>query len=287
MKWIVLLFGMNLFGLIPAKAAAPTVTIQTIKKIEIRDSLSYPARMESDVNASIYADADGVVTKIWQPLGQNVKRGQALITIQHTDPIYQYAPMKMSTPVQGVVSSLKVGEGTQVTKGELLATVTDPKRIRIIVEVAAVDMASLKRGSEGEFRVSGREGLIPVKVKGISPFVDPGLGTATAELEVSDASKNSLVLTPGLVGQVNFQVNKRSGIVIPDFALVYKGKESFVRILENGKSKKVAIVVGPKARGQVEILSGLKENDVIIERASGFVADGEEVKIEQSEGKKE
>jgi multidrug efflux pump subunit AcrA (membrane-fusion protein) len=267
---------------IVAHAATPVVTTQTLKKIEVSDGLNYPARMESNVNASIYADADGVVTKIKKSLGQKVKKGNAILTIEHTDPIYQYAPMVMTTPVSGVVSTVKVTEGSRVSKGELVATVTDPEKIRVLIEVAAQDLKSFKPGLQGEFEISGRAKPVAVKVRGVSPFVDPGTGTASAELEIVKSGDKDLLLTPGLVGKVNFKVNRHEAIVIPEYALVYKGNDTFVRIVDGGKAKKVPVKIGTKQRGNVEITEGLKPGDVMIERASGFVSEGEEVKVENA-----
>ena len=59
-----------------------------------------------------------------------------------------------------------------------------------------------------------------------------------------------------------------------------------MRIVENGVAKKSSGNSRKKERGQVEILKGIKEGDVVIERASSFVGEGEKVKI-QSEGQAE
>jgi multidrug efflux pump subunit AcrA (membrane-fusion protein) len=263
--------------------AAPTVVTRTMKKIELNDSLSYPARMESKVNASIYSDTEGVVTRISKHLGEKIRRGDALVTIRHTDPIYQYAPMIATSPVSGVVSQIRVTEGTRVPQGELLATVTDPAKIRIVIEVAALDLKSLSIGALGDFKISGRTEPLPVRIRGLSPSVDSATGTATAELEFTTPVTKDLAVTPGIVGQVNFKVNKRMGFLIPEHALTYKANETFVRVVQENKGKKVAVVIGQKQRGQVEILSGISEGDALIERASGFIADGEEVKVEKNE----
>ncbi len=275
---LILLVGIVFISTL-SRAAPVTVTIQDIKKVEITDSLTYPGQMESNINASLYADSDGVVKKIWKVLGDKVRRGEPLVTIKHTDPIYQYAPMVMSPEVSGVVSSIKVNEGSRVSKGELLATVTDPSKVRVIIEVAAQDLKSLTSGLVGEFKIFNSDKPIAVRIKGLSPFVDPGTGTATAQLEVIQSAE--LLPTPGLVGQVSFKVNRRMGILVPDYALVYKGNDTFVRLVQNSKSNRVPVVTGRKQRGQVEILSGITEGDTMVERASGFVANGEEVKIEK------
>ena len=198
------------------------VFVNAVKPTELFDLLTYPARVIPKVNTTLLAEVDGIVSKILAPLGQKVSPRQKLMVLTHTDPVYQYAPVTVLSPVAGIVSAVGVTEGTQVSKGDKLASVTDPSQIRINVEVPAQDLSALSRGLVGEFRISGRDGALPVKVRGISPFVDPATGTATCELEFT----NPGLVSPGIVGQVTFKANIHKGITIPDYAIVYRGTDT-------------------------------------------------------------
>lgn len=247
---------------------------------ELYDQLSYPARVVSKVNTSILAESDGVISQIFAPLGKRVSKRERLLMIRHTDPVYQYAPLVVSAPVGGVVSFLEVSEGTQVTRGQKLASITDPKKIRITVEVPASDLSVIRAGLMGDYKSSGSEQSLAVRVHGVSPYVDPASGTASAELEL-DAQNTGAVLPPGSLGQVSFKVNQRSGFQVVDSAVIYKGKDTFVRVLDEGKSIQKSVKLGKKFRGNVEILTGLTQNAKIIERSSRYVADGEAVQVEE------
>jgi multidrug efflux pump subunit AcrA (membrane-fusion protein) len=268
------------------------VFVNRAKATDLYDVLVYPARIHPKINTTILAESDGIVSKIYAPLGQKVGRGQKLMSIRHTDPVYQYAPVTVTAPVSGIVSQVEITEGSQVSRGERLATVTDPSQLKVTVEVPAQDVASLSKGLKGEFRMEGRSDVLAIKIHGISPYVDPATGTATCEIELDSAAKSSAVLAPGLIGQVSFKTGLRKGISIPDHAILYKGQNTFVRLLENGKSKQVPVKLGKKQRGFVEILSGIADQASIIERSSRFVADGEEVVVQNAgqdgnpEGKK-
>jgi multidrug efflux pump subunit AcrA (membrane-fusion protein) len=243
----------------------------------LSDELTYPARVDPKVNSTVLADADGVVTKIPALLGQRVRARQTLIVLTHTDPVYQYAPMKVFSPISGVVSAINVAEGTQVNKGDKLASVTDPKKLRVVIEVPAEDLSSLKRGMPAEFKITGRPDPIAVRLQGVSPFVDPATGTATCEFDV-DSSRETLA--PGIVGRVVMKVHQRSGIRIPEYAVVYRNQAPFARIYEKGKVRFSALKLGKKQDGFIEVMSGIKERDVVVERSSRFVADGEAVQLD-------
>jgi multidrug efflux pump subunit AcrA (membrane-fusion protein) len=258
------------------KPKVASVFVKEARAEELFDVLSYPARVEPKVNTTILADSDGVVSKVLVSLGQRVNRRGRLMTITHTDPVYRYAPVQVTAPVAGVVSQVEVTEGTEVAKGQKLALVTDPTRVRLTVEIPAADLKSLAPGMVGEFRPAGRDEKIAVKVKGVSPYVDPATGTASCELEPAESS-----VAPGTVGQVFFQANRRQGYAVPDHAILYKGDDPYLRLAQEGKARLVAVKLGRKQRGVVEVVSGLKDGAVVIERTSRYVADGEEVSVQK------
>lgn len=283
-----LIFSVSLGA--PATAAVdkkPVVFVKKVKISEMSENLTYPARIEPRIRASVIAEADGVVTKIVAPLGSSVRAKSPLLIIRNTDPVYNYAAMTVTSTVPGVVSKVEVTEGSRVSRGDKLVMVTDPEQVRVAVEITALDVSSIKPGMSAEMRIPGSDDAIPLKVKGLSPFVDPVTGTASCELELAKVKGKSKRLPPlGLIGRVYFRVNLRKGISIPDSALTYRGKDPFVRVVEGDKAKLVAVTLGRKEAGSVEVLKGLKDGDQLIERSSGFVSDGEKVEIQATDTEK-
>ncbi len=258
----------------PAKPK-PQVFVSQVKAKELFDQFTYPARVVSKVNSTILADSDGVVSKIYAPLGQKVSARARILQITHTDPVYQYAPIVVVAPAAGIVSGVEITEGAQVVKGQKLATVTDPRQTKIQVEVPALDLPSVKPGLEGEFLPTGADQPLKIKVIGVSPYVDPATGTAPCDIVLAQSEKYAL--SPGGLGQVSFKANLRRGFMIPDSAVLYKGAQTFVRLVKDGKAMQVPVTLGRKQRGNVEILKGLEENATLVERSSRYIGDGEEV----------
>lgn len=259
-----------------------TVLVKKAIKGELFDRLSYPARIVSKVNTTLRSEIDGIVGKVVSPLGSRVRKGQVILSVRHTDPVYEYAPFVVRAPVAGVVSSVPVSEGSQVIKGQELATVVDPSHVHALIEVPAADLTYMQKGLKGTLSAASQQPgavEVPVRVKGVSAWVDPTSGTASAELEIEKPA------TPGVMGEAYFKVNLRQGISLPETSLVYKGKEPFVRLVQEGKIKKVAVTLGRRSRDNIEILQGVPEGADVVERASRFVADGESVTIQSGEGK--
>ena len=274
------LFSQFAYAAVEAPKPPAIVFARTVKAEELFDRLTYPARVTPKVSTTILSETDGIISKILAPLGQAVRKNQKIMTITHTDPVYQYAPTPVFAPVSGVMSSVDVTEGTQVARGEKLALVTDPGKIRINVEVPAMDLALLSRGLGGEFKLPNLEKPIQVKIRGISPFVDPATGTATCELEIAETL--SVPLPAGMIGQASFKANDRKGISIPEYAVFYKGTDTFVRIVKDGKAKQVPVVLGKRSRGNVEVLKGVDDGAQLVERTSRFISDDEAVTVQDS-----
>jgi hypothetical protein len=134
----------------------------------------------------------------------------------------------------------------------------------------------------GELHIAAQDKSVPVTVLGISPFVDPASGTASAQLGfVGKTDPN--VLLPGVVGTVAFRANAHRGIEIPEVALVYRGQDPFVRVVDNGKARFVPVVLGSSRRGEVEVLKGLNDGATLLVRANTYVRDGESVTVQTTD----
>lgn len=290
---LVFLICAHLIAFVPQPSWAavekkPVVFTKIVNSTELSETLAYPARVEPRIRASVIAETDGVVSKIIAPLGSRIQARKPLLVIKNTDPIYQYSPMVVTSAVDGVVSRVEVTEGSRVSRGDKLLMVTDPDQVRVTVEVTAFDLREIKPGMLAELKVPGIDNPVMLQVKGASPFVDPATGTASCELELAKKKGAENRMPPlGMIGRVYFRVNVRKGISVSDNAITYRGKDPFIRIVESGKARLVSVVLGRKESGTVEVLKGLKAGDQIIERANGFVADGESVDVQSADPEKQ
>ena len=261
------------FGVAHSALQKAIVTVKLLESRELFDLYSYPAVILSKIQSQLISEIDGIVKSVPAPLGKTVKRDEALVVLRNTDPIYQYSQFILRSPINGVVSQLEVSPGTQVVKGSKIGFVTDPVQKKLQIEVPALDLPAFKGVEKAEFIPDGQKDSIPVKLVGLSPLVNPQTGTAVGELEFA----RPIEFSPGTLGQVKFKLNSRSSLSAPEHAILYKGAQPYVRVLENGKAKHVTVTLGRRQLGEIEILSGLQTNQQLIERASRFVADGEEV----------
>lgn len=255
-----------------------TVFVDKIKKKKIFDEYVYPVKISPRVKADILAESHGIVSDLYASIGKKVKNGEKLFNVKHTDPVYQYRPIISKSPVNGVVSNTYITEGSTVSRGTKVMTVVDPSKFSILIEVTSQDLPYIKNGLLGYMSLNGGK-TVNVRVKGVSPYVDSATGTATTELELtSEKDKGSIII--GSLGKVRFRSNIRNGISISEDVVYYKGKKTLLRVVNDDKKVSYkSITLGKKFRGSVEIIKGAKDGQDYVVRASGYISEGDTVKI--------
>jgi multidrug efflux pump subunit AcrA (membrane-fusion protein) len=261
-----------------------TVFVSKTEKKELFDLLAYPTKVLPKKSSRLLAETEGVVESIRFNLGDTVKKGQPLIVIKHTDPVYQFRPFTLNSPIDGVVAEIHETQGSMVSKGTLLVTITDPTEYKMRFDVTATDLRLLKKGMTGVFKLKKESDAnsIPVSISGISPLVSPVTGTAQAELAINLPQDSKLSAPPiGSMGHVEFHVNKHKGIMVKSDAVTYYGHKTFLYLLDKEIVKKTEVKLGDERMGEIEILSGIEEGATLIERFSEHLEDGEKVKVEK------
>ena len=274
------LLSQNLFA---KEKKLKSVFVEKTKKVEIYDVYTYPTRIEPKASAVILSETAGVVKSIKKKLGESVDKNQVLASIKPNDPTYRSSYIK--APISGVVAKIFYDEGSFVPRGAKIIMVTDPKKIKSTIEVSLKDRGALTKDLKGELKIRSMDKAIPVEIIGISPFVDSATGTSLVELKIV-GQKNDIPL--GAIGKVSLKSNPRLGFLLPNTAIVYSGKKTYIRIVnaENIVSKQ-EIKLGKKRKDKIEIISGLKEEQTVIIKSSGYVTEKMKVKIKTVDKKSE
>lgn len=278
-----LLLSVLVAPIVHAEIKKPIVYVEAAKATELFESLTYPVRVASMIQSPVLAEFDGTIESLKTRIGQSVQKNQALGTIRNTDPVYDYAPVNLTSPIRGQVASIDVTEGARVVKGQKLLTLIDAAKHQLSMEVPASDLPSIKVNMTGVMTFSGVEDSFPIVVRGISPMVDPLSGTATVEVSLADGKAARSSLPIGAIAKVQFKAQAHQGLEVPESAIVYKGPEPLLRLIEDNKARLVPVTLSRPRRGKVEVLKGLSPGALVVTRASSYVSDGDEVTVQNLE----
>jgi len=238
-----------------SKEIAQTSGIKTgiAKAHTIKQSLKLSGRIQVDPNrlSKIRARFPGVVTKVKRELGEKVKKGDVLVTIQSNESLQTY---QIKAPISGVIiqRDIQVGE---VTTNAALYTIADLTKVWAELDVFNKDIALIRQGMSVELETHDNS-KASGKISWLSPMVAHASQSIQARIELDNPQ---LYFRPGqfirgrvTIGEhkVALAVRKSAIQSFRDFQVVYEriNDEYEVRMLE----------LGQEDAEWVEVLSGLK-----------------------------
>lgn len=183
-------------------------------------------------------------------------------------------------PRDGVIVAKYVDPGSIVTAGKssfagsgsgvALVDIADVSRMQINVDVDETDIAQIRIGQEVNVTVDAYpEEKFTGKVTKIAPQaqVESSVTTIPVTVEVENPDPR---LKPVMNATCEFLVASRRGVIVVPNQAVKSGRDgSNVMVVENGQQMIRPVEVGISDNDNTEIISGLKEGDVVVTSASG------------------
>ncbi|CAN5248437.1 efflux RND transporter periplasmic adaptor subunit [soil metagenome] len=195
----------------------------------------------------------------------------------------QKAFATVRAPFAGVVTTraADIGDlvGPGATSQQPLFSVADIRRIRIYVNVPQAYSASMTPGLQAKLTVPDYpDRTFVAQVIGNSAAINPQSGTFQVQLAVDNPGE---ALKPGGYAQVAFSVKGQAGTVqIPSSALLFRSQGTQVAMVDAGAHVRLQkVTVGRDLGGTVEITSGLKPSDKVIDSPPDSLTQGELIRI--------
>lgn len=190
----------------------------------------------------------------------------------------------VTSPIRGTVLDLPVEEGQVVAAGTKTAEIGSLENLEVRVEILSDDVGAVKVGQKaivsapvlGDRTVEGR-------VKKIYPRAyerTSSLGVVQRRVPVIVALSRPDVLRPGYEVLVSIQTLVKPGVLLlpRESVKAADNGEYQVMVVANGRIEYRTIKVGLKNPDYFEVVSGLKEGDLVVKDASQELAEGKRVK---------
>ena len=217
-------------------------------------------RARTEYNRNIDLNKRGLISaSMFDSLQYDLEALEAMYEL--TQLTYDYS--KIRAPIDGVVAAREIKPGQNLKVNDVAFRITDTKELIAYLQIPQSELSKFQVGHTANIEVASMpDTQFPATIERISPTIDARNGTfrATALIDNSEGD-----LAPGMFGRFTIAYEQHKGaLVIPVAALLDEDDESTVYVVNDGEVVRRTVEVGIEADGNVEILGGLEESEVIV-----------------------
>jgi len=243
----------SLTNLVAQKAATPE---------ELQQNQLQLMQAESDVQAT---------EKVKQTLEKQARldEGRVALQVEHSRATVSDLQERLDSahgtaPFDGALYSLPIHQGDFVKAGDLLGELADLHRVRIRAFIDEPELGQIDVNQSVEILWDAHPDRVWNGKTEILPKQVVLRGTRSVGELLCSVSNDRLDLLPNTTVDVRIHVSERAAtLVVPRGAVSVEGDSRYVFRVQDSRLQRVSIKVGISNSTQMEILSGLKEGDVV------------------------
>ena len=206
-------------------------------------------------------------------LQDSVRIAEAAYRETHT--MLDYA--RITAPFAGIVTRKFANTGDLATPGKPLLILEEGSNLQVLTDIPEAMIAGIKKGNRLKVAVPSVDLITEGTVSEISPTADPNSRTAPVKLRLPGDDR----LRSGQFARVSLAMAEAMTLTVPAEAVVAFGQMERIFVVDDGRAQLRLVRTGAKEDMDVEILSGLAENEMVIVTGNGTLVDGQPVSIRQ------
>ena len=180
-------------------------------------------------------------------------------------------------PDSGVISARSATVGAVVPAGTELFRLIRQGRLEWRGEVAATELAQIRRGQTVTLAASGAGAPVTGTVRQVAPTVDAATRNALVYVDLPDTGGR---LKAGMFARGEFATGSSTALTLPQSAVLLR--DGFSYVFAVGADNRVAqlkVATGRRSGERIEILQGLDDQARVVASGGGFLADGDTVRV--------
>lgn len=175
------------------------------------------------------------------------------------------ADSRIVSPIDGIVTSVPVEEGQNVTGAESAVTVITQAQV-VKANVSETDVSKVKVGQNVTMTLDAfpRDQVFAGTIADINPAETVVQGVIYYQITLT-FDTNEEGIKSGMTANIEVVAARKEGALsIPPQALQYKDNKPYVRVLEGGVPVERSITLGIQGNTTVEVTDGLKEGEEVV-----------------------
>ena len=187
-------------------------------------------------------------------LKEFVKKGEEIVKLKERSII---------APFDGIVGKRGLSEDVLGSENSIIITLDNSSVIYCDLKIPENFATVIKNGLPIEAKFSGYKNKIyKGKVDGVSSRINAETRSLLTRIKIEN---KNFELVPGSLLEVTVNYNERNSLSIPDTSIMLEGNKAYVyKISEDNVANKTEITFGLRNKGNVEVISGLAEGDLIV-----------------------
>ena len=166
-------------------------------------------------------------------------------------------------PFDGALGYRGLTEDVLGTDKSIIITLDDSSYIYSDLKIPEIFASIVKKGLPVEAKFSGYEKKIyKGKIDSVSSRINAETRSLLTRIKINN---ENFELIPGSLLEVTVNFNTRNSLGIPDTSIILEGDKAYVyKVSDKNITNKSEIEIGIRDSGYVEVISGLKEGDIIV-----------------------
>ena len=166
-------------------------------------------------------------------------------------------------PFDGALGYRGLTEDVLGTDKSIIITLDDSSYIYSDLKIPEIFASIVKKGLPVEAKFSGYENKIyKGKIDSVSSRINAETRSLLTRIKINN---ENFELIPGSLLEVTVNFNTRNSLGIPDTSIILEGDKAYVyKVSDKNITNKSEIEIGIRDSGYVEVISGLKEGDIIV-----------------------
>jgi HlyD family secretion protein len=219
---------------------------------------------------TVRPDHEGLkFTQVMVDAGDTVTAGQVMAKIGPADG----GDITITAPVGGLVSASMAAIGATATALQPPYRIVKNNEFDLIGDAAARDILKLKAGQPTIIRIVGG-GVAQGVVRSVPTTVDQI--SQLGQVQIAITSKQRMLVNAS--GRAKITAGQSCGVSVPLTAILYGDDSTVVQVIRRDRVETHRVDVGLMSGGQVEIKSGVNENDVVVAKAGALLREGDPVR---------
>jgi multidrug efflux pump subunit AcrA (membrane-fusion protein) len=207
-------------GVETGEAEAPVFAVNTTVTVRgpIQDYISLSGDIVAGSSVDAYSEAAGKVTSVYVSVGQRVRKGNRLVSVDPSRPGMTYREYTVTAPIDGTVVALPAQRGMTISQAVPLARIAGGGALEIKLNVAERFISKMAMNLPCEITLDAWPGdVFQGSISELSPTVDAA--SRTMEIKVNVHNPGSK-LKAGMFAKVRI-INEQKSIIpgLPCFAI--------------------------------------------------------------------